>query len=42
VKKPGSGIPAERLAELYGRRLKRPVLAGALLEEADLDGGLRA
>jgi N-acetylneuraminate synthase len=41
VKKPGSGIPAERLAELYGRRLARPVSAGVLLEAADLEGGVR-
>ena len=36
VKKPGSGIPAERLAELYGVKLRRAVAAGALLDEADL------
>ena len=41
VKKPGSGIPAERLSELYGRRLARPVPAGALLEAADVEGGIR-
>lgn len=37
MKKPGTGIPAERLPELVGRRLKRAVAADALLSEADLD-----
>jgi N-acetylneuraminate synthase len=36
VKKPGTGIPAARLPELVGRRLARPVKAGALLSEGDL------
>jgi len=36
-KKPGTGIPATRLAELVGRTLKRTVPADALLQEEDLD-----
>jgi N-acetylneuraminate synthase len=36
VKKPGTGIPAARLAELIGRRLQRPVAADTLLSEEDL------
>lgn len=35
LKKPGTGIPAERLPELIGRRLARPVKSGQFLEEAD-------
>lgn len=37
AKKPGSGIPAERIPELVGRRLARAVLADQLLEEGDLE-----
>jgi N,N'-diacetyllegionaminate synthase len=37
AKKPGTGIPAARLSELIGRRLKRDVVADALLREEDLD-----
>ena len=36
LKKPGTGIPAARFAELLGRRIKRPVAADALLSEDDL------
>lgn len=36
AKKPGGGIPAERLGELVGRTLRRPVKADALLIERDL------
>jgi N-acetylneuraminate synthase len=36
VKKPGTGIPAARLASLIGRRLVRDVKADQLLDEADL------
>ncbi len=36
VKKPGTGIPAARLSEVVGRKLKRPVAADALLSEDDL------
>ena len=37
MKKPGTGIPAERLPELVGRRLRRAVAADVLLGEADLE-----
>lgn len=37
VKKPGTGIPATRIRDLVGRRLKRAVAADALLAEADLE-----
>jgi len=37
VKKPGSGIPASRLAEVVGARLTRDVRADELLAEADLE-----
>ncbi|MCZ7574938.1 MAG: N-acetylneuraminate synthase family protein [Ardenticatenaceae bacterium] len=37
VKKPGTGIPAERLSELVGRRLRRPVQADELLQWSDLE-----
>jgi N-acetylneuraminate synthase len=37
VKKPGSGIPASRLPELVGRRLKRELVADSLIRETDLD-----
>jgi N,N'-diacetyllegionaminate synthase len=36
AKKPGSGIPAERLPELIGRKLLRPVSAGQFLTELDI------
>jgi N-acetylneuraminate synthase len=36
VKKPGTGIPAGRLKELIGRRLKRKVSADTILSEDDL------
>ena len=36
-KKPGTGIPAERLDALVGRRLARDVTADALLSEDDLE-----
>jgi N-acetylneuraminate synthase len=35
LKKPGSGLPARRLSELVGRRLRRAVLASQLLREDD-------
>lgn len=35
-RKPGTGIPAARLAEVSGRRLIRPVSANTLLREDDL------
>ncbi|MEW5984278.1 MAG: N-acetylneuraminate synthase family protein [Acidobacteriota bacterium] len=37
-KKPGTGIPAARVAEILGRRLLRAVDADAQLREADLEG----
>jgi len=37
AKKPGEGIPVERLPRLVGRRLKRAVASGAFLNEDDLD-----
>ena len=37
-KKPGTGIPVSRLAELVGRRLTRDVAADTLLAESDLEG----
>jgi N,N'-diacetyllegionaminate synthase len=36
VKKPGTGIPADRLPEMVGRRVRRAVAAGEMLSEADL------
>lgn len=38
AKKPGSGLPAERIPELVGRTLARPVAADALLADDDLAG----
>lgn len=38
VKKPGTGIPAERLGDLVGRRLRLDVPADRLLREDDLAG----
>jgi N-acetylneuraminate synthase len=37
LKKPGTGIPAARLPEVIGRRLKHPVAADTLISEEDLD-----
>jgi len=39
AKKPGTGIPAERIPELVGRRLARAVAADGLLAWDDLEGG---
>lgn len=36
VKKPGTGIPAERLDSMIGRRLRRPLAAGEMLSESHL------
>jgi len=36
VKKPGTGIPAERLRSMFGRRLQRPLAAGEMLSESHL------
>jgi N-acetylneuraminate synthase len=37
TKKPGTGIPAARMAELVGRSLRRPLAADALISEDDLE-----
>ncbi len=39
AKKPGTGIPAERIPDLVGRRLARPLAADQLLAGEDLEGG---
>lgn len=39
VKKPGTGIPAERLNEIIGRRLRHEVTADQILQESDLEEG---
>lgn len=36
LKKPGTGIAADRLPELIGRKLRRPVAANQLIQESDL------
>jgi len=36
-RKPGSGIPVAEQERVVGRRLVRPVPAGSLLDEADLE-----
>jgi N-acetylneuraminate synthase len=36
MRKPGTGLPAERLPELIGQRLRCPVKANELLKESDL------
>jgi len=38
VKKPGTGIPAHRIAQLIGTRLVREVKADELISERDLEG----
>ncbi|UCD77128.1 MAG: N-acetylneuraminate synthase family protein [Desulfobacterales bacterium] len=37
LKKPGTGIPAARLTEIIGRRLKRSIAADTLISEEDFD-----
>lgn len=37
VKKPGTGMPAEKLASMIGRRLRQPLPAGEMLSEAHLE-----
>jgi len=37
LKKPGTGIPAARLKEVLGRKLKQAVAANTILSEKDLD-----
>jgi len=38
VKKPGTGLPPDRLQEIIGRRLTRPVTADQLLAAEDIEG----
>ena len=37
AKKPGTGIPAERLADIIGRTLRRDIAADAVIREEDLE-----
>ena len=37
MKKPGTGVPAERLPEIVGRRLRRDLAADEMIREEDLD-----
>ncbi|MCU1241124.1 MAG: N-acetylneuraminate synthase [Candidatus Acidoferrum typicum] len=37
VKKPGTGIPAERLPSIIGRRVRRPITAGEMLSPSDFN-----
>jgi len=37
LKKPGTGLPPARLADIIGRRLKRSVAADTLIEESDFE-----
>jgi N,N'-diacetyllegionaminate synthase len=37
VKKPGTGIPAEKLPLILGKRVRRPVAAGQMILAADFD-----
>lgn len=37
VKKPGTGIPAEKLRKVLGRRLKRTIQANEIIREEDLE-----
>lgn len=39
LKKPGTGIAADRLPELIGRKLRRPIAANQLIQESDLAEG---
>jgi N,N'-diacetyllegionaminate synthase len=38
IKKPGTGLPPDRLADVVGRRLVRPVAADQLLAPEDIEG----
>ena len=38
IKKPGTGLPPDRLPELLGRRLRRDVAADQLLSAEDIEG----
>ena len=37
LKKPGTGIPGTRMTDVVNRRLKRPLSAGVVLSEEDLE-----
>ena len=37
LKKPGTGIPEERMAEVIGRRLRRELRVDELIQECDLE-----
>ena len=39
AKKPGTGIPATRLAEVVGAQLRRSVRADEVLTETDIERG---
>ena len=41
IKKPGTGLPPDRLEEIIGRRLARPVLADQVLAAEDIEGFAR-
>jgi hypothetical protein len=36
LKKPGTGMPAEKLPAMIGRRVARAIAAGEMLQESDL------
>jgi N,N'-diacetyllegionaminate synthase len=38
IKKPGTGLPPDRLEEIIGRRLARPVIADQVLAAEDIEG----
>src|SRR5207253_10647439 len=38
IKKPGTGLPPDRLQEIIGRRLARPVAADQVLAAEDIEG----
>jgi N,N'-diacetyllegionaminate synthase len=38
IKKPGTGLPPDRLEEIIGRRLARPVTADQVLAAEDIEG----
>jgi N,N'-diacetyllegionaminate synthase len=38
LKKPGTGLPPERLADLVGRKLAKPVVEDQLLSTDDVEG----
>lgn len=38
IKKPGTGLPPDRLEEIIGRRLVRPVAVDQVLAAEDIEG----